>query len=163
MKKYLIVLMCLSLILWWFIGWKIIGFKATIEQNKVGLHFQRHNAYGLMQLIIWEKDSRSILWYVNLNYYPGGIIKYGEVPKEFTTFNGVKNFATQKYPKNNKLPEQIPFGKEIYVYINYMHDKFFILSTSVKVYSFVWKDDGTIQNMGEVSMPPPGAAPEIFD
>jgi len=140
----------------------MITFEAKKNKQKIEFHFQRNSANGLSHLIVWEKGARNILWDVNLNYFPGGIINYGEVPNEFTTFNGVRNIASQNYPDNETIAP-LERDSEIYVYISCVHDTFFVPSSSVKVFSFRINSDGTIHNIGEVKMPPFGKAPAIFD
>ncbi len=108
-----------------------VSFAPKIEPEGIAFHIALQNANGFLRMMLWEKDTRKTLWDINLNYYSGPVLKYGEVPARFTTYNGGRNSAKQNYPKI-VVPRPIPVGKDILVYLDYQYDGFFEASASVR-------------------------------
>ena len=127
-KKYILYLVLLAVIVlvsyFLFRKREVVLNVSQRQDGGVDFLFDYKNVNGLLHMQIWGKESRAILWDVNLNYYAGDKLKYGEVPSEFLTFNGVENYARQRYPLNNKAPEAIPLDKEIYIRLEYQYDEF---------------------------------------
>ncbi len=138
-------------------------FSALSGDKGIEFKFKHENVNGLLQLIVWEEGAKDILWDVNLNYYTGDTLKYGEIPIQFITFNGVKNSAKQNYPINNIAPIAVPVGSIIYVYISYQYDTFISPASSSHVYSLQVGENGIIVNKGIVPFPKSGERPKVFD
>ena len=117
------------------------------QDGSIDFLFDYKNIGGLLHMRIWEKDSHTLLWEINLNYYAGDKLKYGEVPSGFLTFNGVRNYARQEYPLNNKPPEAIPVDEEIYVIINYQYDEYLVPCTSSVNYMFKIKPELSVEKI----------------
>ena len=132
-----------------------VSFKPQKKADGIQFHIGLKNANGLLRLKLWEKDTRKTLWDINLNYYPGPILKYGDVPSNFTTFNGAGNSAKQNYPAD-AAPAPIPVGKDICVCIDYQYDASMAACTSSKCYAFRLEPDGTIVDLGEQPFPSEG-------
>src|SRR5690349_8809058 len=68
------------------------------------------NILGLGEFIVIDNDAKQLLWYVNLNYFPGPELVYGKTPPDFGTLNGNINSARQEFPKNGQAPAPLPAG-----------------------------------------------------
>lgn len=123
----------------------------TVQKNgdQVEFHFGYRNVTGLDRMLIWEKDTKKVLTEIYIPYYYGSILKYGEIPHNYSTSSGSMNSSRQTFPPNNIPPSAIPVGKEIIVRLGYIADDPFP-STSSKRFSFRINEDGTITNLGEI-------------
>jgi hypothetical protein len=129
-----------------------VSFTAKINGGQIEFRFGYHNVNGLLSMMVWEKESRAKLWDIDLDYYFRPLLKYGEVPLNFTTFNNApERSARQKFPPDSSPPQAIPVGKEMLVQIRYQYDSFISACSSEKFFSFRINPDGTITNFGEVS------------
>lgn len=53
----------------------------------------------MLELEVLDKITGEIIWSVNVDYWPGGHVKYGQLPSNFSTYNGGVNSAVQEFPK----------------------------------------------------------------
>lgn len=131
-----------------------LSFTPEMKNNQCEFHFGYNNVNGLLSLMIWEKDTRSLLWEIDLNYYQGSILKYGEIPSGYSTFNNApERSAMQKFPADLLPPRTIPTEKDIWVCIDYQYDSFLSACSSSKYFSFRLNTDGTLTNIGEQAPP----------
>lgn len=98
---------------------------------------------GLLGLSIWQADTRELLWKVNLDYFRGKQLVYGEVPAGFTTINGGENSAEQTFPAKGLSPPPLPSKRKIYVAIEAQYDEF--MAASVRVFYFELSTDANGQ------------------
>ena len=139
-----------------------LTFTPGIEANgHVAFRLGLENADGFLRMMLWEKKSRRTLWDINLNYYRGPVLKYGEIPSRFVTYRGSRHSAWQKYPKTG-LPQPIPTGKDILVYIDYTYEGPLGYSASAKIFAFRLEADSSVVNLGEQPYPSRGEWPDIF-
>ena len=75
---------------------------------------------GLLQLIIIDTANSKTIWDIELNYFRGAILKYGEIPKNFET-DGVTNSAEQNFPVTGK-PLSLVEGKIYKLYTDWQYD-----------------------------------------
>ena len=125
-----------------------IDFSAHKTKDGVEFHFDYSRINGLLSMQVVEKNSKTLLWDINLNYFRGNVLKHGEVPSEFETFNGVHNSAKQIYPQNNQFAKSIPPDQDIYVYLEYQFDEFLSPCISDTLYVFRVEANGKINNIG---------------
>jgi hypothetical protein len=77
---------------------------------------------GILDLSMWQVTDQKFLWDMNLNYFPGGRISYGEIPKGFTTFNGGKNDAVQRFPFSGVPPSPLPAHTDLRIQVTVQYD-----------------------------------------
>ncbi len=131
------------------------------DGNDIEFQFKHKNINGLIHLTLWEKDTRKTLWDINLRYYSGDILKYGEVPKNFIKFNERKDSALQYFPKDNEPPIKIPIEKTIYVYLQFQYDTFISSNAGSKFCAFIIRNNGELQILN-ITYPPSDEWPDIF-
>ena len=87
----------------------------VIKPRKVDGHLifdiDHKDTNGLLALYIYELESENICWEVRLNYFYKSKLLYGEIPKDFQTFNGATNSAVQAFPKKSAHPLNLLEGK----------------------------------------------------
>ena len=118
------------------------------QDGNIDFHFDYINANGLLNMRVWEKDSRMLLWNIRLNF-KGNILKYGEVPIDI---DSPANSARQIYPENGQPPKLIELGKEYYVDICYRHDDFMSACASDVFYVFRIGPDGFVKKVNPESI-----------
>jgi hypothetical protein len=138
-----------------------VTFLPQKTQSGLEFHLNLKNVNGLLRTTFWEGENQKTLWDVNLNYFPGPILKYGELPADFTTFNGDTDSARQDHPKTlGALP--IPAETIVYVQVGYQYDEFISACASDKIYAFQLTKDGSVINMGEQVRLPEGQYADIW-
>ena len=138
-----------------------VSFTPVPSDDGIEFHTALINANGLLHITVWEKESRKTLWDVNLNYFPGPVLQYGQVPPTFLAFNGVRNFAKQTYPPDG-VPSDIPIEKVICVCLEYQYDRF-VPSCASQFYAFRLEPDGGITNFGKQPGPSAEHRADIYD
>ena len=97
----------------------------TQQGKDTDFHLRTRGFRGLSSFRIWRTDTKEELWYVNLNYFRGEHLTYGEVPKSFRTFNGNLNNARQEYPPDARKPAPLPPTATFMVELNCTYDAMF--------------------------------------
>ena len=129
-----------------------ISFVPKRAVGGLEFHIDLENINGLTRIKLWEKDTRKILWDVRMNYYRGQIVRYGDIPSNFTAFNGRRSSARQSYPVKGR-PSSIPVGKDIFVYLTYQYDTRTAASGSARCYAFQVRADGAVIDLGRQPFP----------
>jgi hypothetical protein len=113
----------------------------TIQQHEHDFDFQFHTSgvIAIMGLTLWGADTKQLFWAINLNYYNEHRLRYGQVPTAFTTFNGVRNSATQNHP-----PLPLPPNQHFYLAIVCLHRAFPEPATATFLFSFATDNEGRI-------------------
>ena len=95
---------------------------------------------GYLNLVISDVSNSEVIWDINLNYYMGKSLSYGEIPKEFKTSNGVTNSALQNVPKNSMPPSKLIDGHTYKAISTWQYDQ---LSTAMAEHNILFfKVDG---------------------
>jgi hypothetical protein len=115
---------------------------------------------GLLGLRIWRADTRETLWDVNLNYYPGPKLAYGEVPADFETFNGAQNSARQNFPPDDQKPMTLPINSQLFVEVDCQYDHF--ISAACRCFYFLISTDehGNLSEVQPVNCLTPSEYPK---
>lgn len=125
-KKHILILMLLAIVV--LVSYLLLRKSEVVlnvsqrQDGGIDFLFDYKKVNGLYGMRVWEKDSRTLLWGIEVHYFKGDKIKYGEVPSEFLGPGGVPNSTRQVYPLDNQIPKAIPLDKEIYVSIDYQYD-----------------------------------------
>lgn len=125
-----------------------VSFKPEVAPDGLQFELGSKNVNGFSKALFWEKDSGKMLWDVDLKYFPGPTLKYGELPSGFTTFGGNRGSAEQRYPQD-AAAVPIPMNKVIYVRLGYQYDHFVGASSGTSHFAFQLDNDGTITDFGE--------------
>ena len=111
------------------------------DADELVFHLRTRSVNGLLGLRLWRTDTKEVLWDVNLNYYPGGQLRYGEIPTEFRTFNGGLNRGRQNYPEGNRKPQPLPPSTTFMVELDYQYDT--LLSPAAHSAWFLFSTDAS--------------------
>jgi hypothetical protein len=125
--------------------------KLTVEAaNQDGVptfNVKRRGGNGLLYLKIWNADTRRPLWGVSLNYFPGGVVTYGKVPKSFRIFNGETRNAVQEFPVESEEPVPLSINSRFYLSFVYQYDRIYAPSTGRAYFTFVTDHQGRISKI----------------
>ena len=117
--------------------------KATlsVQQTATNLHFDISTAHvnGLLELRVWQADTKDLLWDVDLHYYPGPRITYGIVPRDFKTFSGSTSSAKQKFPALRETPRSFIPGTQYRAAVLCQYDS--MMSACVREFYFAFATD----------------------
>lgn len=119
-----------------------VSLRVTQESNEPVFHFQLRSINGLSGLRLWRADTKQVLWDVSLNYYREKRLKYGDIPKNFRSFNGQLQRAYQMEPSEKQKPAPLPSNKTFIVEVHYQYDTSFAPSTGVAYFSFTTDSKG---------------------
>jgi len=115
---------------------------------------------GLLDLRIWQEDTRGVFWHVTLGYFNGRRIKYGEPPMNFKTFNGGEGSAKQIVPETGKSPVPPTIGKSFIIAVTAQYDTWTGAASKTFYYSFSISPEGRmsaivpIPFLGSTALPP---------
>lgn len=125
-----------------------------------GFQIRAEGINGLLDLRIWEEETKTVIWQVNLNYFNGSHLGYGEVPGEFKTFNGATGSAKQLFPNAAEHPSRLPAGKSFIAALIGQYDT--VGGASVRVFYFRFSTDaeGQILKIVPVVAPAPKDLPK---
>lgn len=114
------------------------------RHDREGTHFEisSKGCNNLSHLTVWERGAITPLWDINLRYFTGSEIKYGELP----TKPANQYFIPQRYPLDGS-PAPIPVGKDILVKIDYQYDEMLAPSTGHRIFGFKLEADGSISDV----------------
>ncbi len=91
------------------------------ENNELSFNIIQGSTNGLLELTISTYATNKDVWSIRLNYFPSGNLRYGEVPREFESFNGAIQTAEQKFPKSGS-PIRLAEGKEYKLHTDWQVD-----------------------------------------
>jgi hypothetical protein len=113
---------------------------------------KRRGGTGLGYLKIWNTDTKSPVWGVALNHFPGGTIAYGKVPTDFKILSGETSYAIQEFPPGKEKPAPLPANSRFCLSIVYEYDGFLAPGSFRPVYFlFVTDEHGRIVNIDPVA------------
>jgi hypothetical protein len=112
---------------------------------------------GLLDLRIWQEDTREMIWCVDLDYFNRRRIKYGEPPVNFKTFNGGKGSAKQIVPGSGKPSVPLPVGKSFIIAVTAQYDTWTSAASKTFYYSFSISPRGRISAIVPIPFPGPSA------
>jgi hypothetical protein len=101
-----------------------ISMTAKQRGSDVDFEFGTRGINGLLEFRVWRADTRELLWDVDLNYYGGARLTYGDIPKDFTTTNGNQQSATQIFPADEAKPKKLPASGKVLVEVECQYDDF---------------------------------------
>lgn len=104
------------------------------EHGKNVFVFQHQNHNGLVGLSIWTVPDDALLWDINLRYFSGERLIYGEVPKGFTSVFGNQENAIQRFPTSGQTPAPLPANARLRMELSIQYDT----STSASGRSFFY-------------------------
>jgi hypothetical protein len=113
----------------------------TQQGKDIDFHLRTRGFHGLSSFRICRTDTEEELWCVNLNYFRGEHLTYGEVPENFRTFNGGLNNARQEYPSAARKPAPLPPSAMFLVELHCSYDAMF--GPSFQSYTFLFATDAT--------------------
>jgi hypothetical protein len=91
------------------------------DQNGIYFDIQKNSVIrGLLSLTV-ETAQGDEVWSVDMNYYSGSSVRYGEVPRNIENPEGRRN-AEQEFPKYRKLPNPLEKGESYVVKIACQYD-----------------------------------------
>ena len=99
-----------------------ISMTAKQRGSDVDFEFGTRGINGLLEFRVWRADTRELLWDVNLNYYGGARLTYGDIPKDFTTTNGNQQSATQIFPADGAKPKRLPASGKVFMEVQCQYD-----------------------------------------
>jgi hypothetical protein len=106
----------------------------------------------------YEYVSNEYLWDVNLDYYQGPHLDYGEVPQDFATFNGGRNSAKQNFPKDGAKPHPLPPSTRIRMAIDLQYDTWAAASVTTRYFDLLTDREGHVTKI----MPTPKLGGEVL-
>lgn len=114
---------------------------------------------GLVDLRIWQTDTKEVIWQINLNSFNGPRLGYGEVPVGFKTFNGGSGNAKQVVPSGDKRPSPLPAGKSFILVLGVQYDTMMSAAMRPFYFSFSTDSEGRISAIMPVATPRPEDQP----
>jgi hypothetical protein len=114
---------------------------------------------GILDLSVWQVSDRKFLWDMNLNYFVGGRLAYGEIPKGFSTFNGGTNDAVQRFPFSGTPPIPLPADTDLRIQVTVQYDTLTTASATSFFYDARTDENGRVislaptQNLGSLQIP----------
>jgi hypothetical protein len=116
-----------------------VTLSVSEEKGRTVFHLPTRHANGLLGVQVWQPDTGTLLWEMNLAYFRGARLIYGEIPRDFVTFNGGKNSAQQMFPRDDQPPLPFPPDARLLVAIELQYDAF--MAASVRTRYFELKTD----------------------
>ena len=120
------------------------------EDHDFVFQIRTRSINGLLDLRLWQVDTKEIFWDINLNYYKEPELRYGEVPDKFTTFNGGQNRAEQNIPRNHQRPRPLPANQNFYLALDCQYDTILAAASKVFYFSFSTDKNGRISRVTRV-------------
>ena len=99
---------------------------------------------GIYRFSISDFLTKDTIWDVRLCYYYDNAFLYGEVPRDFQTFNGLTHSAEQVYPQKQTPPTKLLNGRIYKTYSRWQYDQWFTPCISSTVQYFVIETDVVI-------------------
>ena len=121
-----------------------VSLSARQNEGRTEFEISTRRINGLLHLSLWRAGSRELLWSVNLSYYHGPRLLYGDVPKGFSSFNGAPQNAKQSFPADGTKPSPLPPDSTLFMSLIYQYDSFLHPMTSTIIFSL------TTNALGEV-------------
>jgi len=116
--------------------------QPKIEGEDIVFYIDYKKTRGLLDLTVTDVSENKVVWDINLSYYYGQELRYGEVPLEFKTNNGVTNRARQKIPEVG-VPPELEKGKIYKLVTDWQYDAYFnALSANTELFFKI--EDGRI-------------------
>lgn len=143
--KCALLVLTLLLVLVLVVAWSHIVFLGTVTpkstKGKVFFDIDYGTTNGLRKLVVSDACSGDILWHIGLNSYKGDTLQYGEIPTEFTIFNGLTRSAGQIVPKPPVVPPKLLDGRFYKVTAYWQYDVMITAATGDTVSYFMKKGD----------------------
>ncbi len=127
-----------------------LSLRATQRDTGIEFEFYPRGINGLLGLRVWQADTKELLWDVNLNYYRGARWRYGDVPRDFETFKGARNSASQNCPDKNKKPRPLPADRRLFASVDCQYDSFMAASSRTFLFSIKTGADGSVAEVSPV-------------
>lgn len=146
-----------------FIGCSVAPKLSVVAHQRgsdLDFSIQTEGIRGLGEVWLWTEDTKQVLWRVNLNYYQGSQLKYGELPAKFKSPNGAMNNAEQIAPANGEKPNQLPPGKNFYLAITGQYDTRMAASEKTFYFTFSTDSEGRMSAIVPVAPPKPEDFPK---
>jgi len=121
-----------------------LSLNARQEDGSTTFEFSTRGINGLLGLRVWKADTKELLWDVNLSYYRGPRLRYGDLPRDFETFNGQKDSATQAFPAKREKPRPLPANSKLYVSVDCQYDSFMAASSQTFLFSITTDTNGRV-------------------
>ncbi|MCH8922322.1 MAG: hypothetical protein IIA67_04115 [Planctomycetes bacterium] len=126
LRPLFLVVVVLALSIFLFASWcgvmKRLGtIQPVLKDGEVSFNIDYGRTNGLLHLTITDVSTGEDMWDVKLAYFSGANLKYGEVPKDFETFNGATNSAKQLFPKTG-APSDLVEGRVYKMYYKWQYD-----------------------------------------
>jgi hypothetical protein len=99
-----------------------VELRASLEDGRLIFDLRPRDANGLLDVLVFDKETGRPFWWLNLNYHPGGRVTYGSTPSGFTTLNGTTPRARREFPVE-EAPKELPREREIVVQVGYQYDR----------------------------------------
>lgn len=115
----------------------IPGVSLSLDQSRGSTEFvfSTHGINGLLSMRVLRYDPGELLWHMNLNYFRGHRLRYGEIPDVWP------NIARQEFPKDGEEPKPLAPDSKFLVTIECQHDVF--IAPSVTSVLFILRTDKT--------------------
>jgi hypothetical protein len=140
-----------------------LSFSTSEEKGQTALHFAAQRLNGLLGIRIWRADTKDLLWAANLNYYKEPRLIYGEIPRDFATFNGGKNSAQQAFPSDSKPALAFPSDTRLLVAIDLQYDTFMTASTTVRYFEIKTDRNSRISSVTPLESIAPDEFPQNLE
>jgi hypothetical protein len=123
--------------------------NVTISNIGGKVRFQIHskNIRGLLGMRVFQIEPRKLAWAVQLNYFSGNEILYGEIPQRFSTVAGVTEDAKQVFPPNDAPPPILSRNTRFLVEIDAQYDSRGSAATRTFSFSFSTDSSGNIASV----------------
>ncbi len=120
------------------------------QSDAPAFRIQQTGGNGLLNLTIWNAETRERLWAVALNYFPGGVITYGKVPVAFQTFRRQPSDAVQEFPMENKRPLLLPVKSRLFLSLACQYDSFGSASFKTFYFTLITDEQGSVSSISTV-------------
>ena len=137
-----------------------IVLEAKQHGENIDFDIRTKGINGLLDLQIWQTDTKEVIWQLNLNSFNGTTIEYGKVPVGFKSFNGGTYDAEQMVPLTGKRPGPLPAGKSFIIALGAQYDT--LTSAAMRPFYFLFSTDanGKISRVLPTGAPKPGDLPK---
>lgn len=137
-----------------------VTLSVSEEKGRTVFHLPTRHANGLLGIKIWQPDTRTQLWELDLAYFRGARLTYGEIPRDFVTSNGGKNSAQQMFPRGDQPPLPFPPDTRLLVAIELQYDAFMAASVRARYFELKTDREGRVFSVVARESIKPDAFPE---